>query len=93
MLNTNSINSNKLGLKLGINGIGGNVLRLNNNVNQEYTSDFRWSGCSDNFNFAFKITKQLFDYHLKKSPSTQNKILIHNYEAGRKVREYNLFLN
>ena len=77
LLNSNSINSNKLGLKLGINGIGGNVLQFNDNANQEYTSDFKWSGCSDNFNFAFKKSKQLLDYHHKKSSSTQDKISIH----------------
>ena len=77
--------ANEIGLRLGIDGIGGNAIQLNNNVKQEYTSDFKWSGCSDNIKFAFSLTKQLLDSHLKNSPSTKDKILIHNYKAGRMV--------
>lgn len=81
-----SKDSNELGIKLGIDGIGGNAIQLDK-VNQEYTSDFKWSGCSDNIKFAFEKTKQLLDWHLKSSSSsTQDKILVHNYNAGRKVR-------
>lgn len=75
--------ANELGLRLGIDGIGGNVVQSSK---QEYTSDFKWSGCSDNIKFASKIAKQMLDWFLKNSStSVQNEILIHNYEAGRRV--------
>lgn len=77
--------ANELALRLGIDGIGGNAVQLNANDNQEYTSDFKWSGCSDNIRFAFKKAKELLDWHLKDSPKVDHKILVHNYEAGRQV--------
>lgn len=77
----------ELALRRGIEGIGGNAIQLNEEVpEQEYTSDFKWSGCSDNIKFAFKKAKLLLDFHLKGAVSSvQDKILIHNYEAGRMV--------
>ena len=77
--------ANELALRLGIDGIGGNSVRLETNGNQEYTSDFKWSGCSDNLRFAFKNAKELLDWHLKGSPKVDHKVLMHNYEAGRQV--------
>ena len=76
----------ELALRLGIDGIGGNAIQLNNVRQQEYTSDFKWSGCSDNINFAFKKAKLLLNYHLNgKASSSQDQVMIHNYEAGRMV--------
>lgn len=90
--NSAYVKANELALRLGIDGIGGNSVRpdttTNANQNQEYTSDFKWSGCSDNIRFAFKKAKELLDWHLNDSPKVDHKVLMHNYEAGRQVNRF-----
>ena len=84
ILNAENAATNELAMRLGIDGIGGNAAKLD--TSQEYTSDFKWSGCSDNIRFAFKKARELLDWHLRGSPKVDHKVLMHNYEAGRQVR-------